>query len=369
MVTLIVIDHHHSDFVDKDKVEIPTFATEEEFIEYLEPFLQRDYDLLLSDADPDGYLSATLYCLNKGIEEPNYKCFRVPITKEHLQIYEKNGVQSIIAFDWFPLYGTDASLFDRVILLNPRYSKLFENTSSTELVYRASANKTTFMKDLNAIGVVSDYGMTSGMNTVLDTIARYPVLLNDIKTLADENKINRYNVFQSKFAALSEMYWAPYIIDGEEGANELVRCLTSAQPFTYWDLFNYAHHPAIEYLRKMYHKYQRMEQEELARYQTHKKEVGNVIIYEPKSSSPGFIQKFSSNLCNDIRGKVFLLKIKINGRTKYSGRQHGLLIDLGKIFEELGIGGGHPQASGGMTDDPEGFESAFIERVKTELAI
>ncbi|MBD3319142.1 hypothetical protein GF342_04505 [Candidatus Woesearchaeota archaeon] len=369
MVTLVVVDHHRSDFIDKEKVSVPTFETEEEFVETLRQYLDCDYDMILADADVDGYTSAIIYALDRKLRDPAFKCFRVPITREHLDIFEKNGVQTIIALDWFPLYGTDVSLFENVVLLNPRFSKLFENCSCSELIYRATKHKTPFMRDINAVGVVSDYGFASGMQTILQTVNSYNSLFLPLVELGEQNKINRYNVYQSKFKQLSEIFWAPYIINGEEGVQEIVQLIVNNEAFTYWDVFNYAHHPAIHYLRRAYHHYQQMVEEEEKHFAIRKKEFDHVIIYEPKTSSPGFISKYSSELTNRYSGKVFLLKIKINSKTKYSARQRGLLLDLGRLFEELGIGGGHPAAAGGMTEDPEGFEKAFIEKVNAELEL
>ena len=368
MVTLVVVDHHHSDYVDRAKVDLPTFGSEEEFISALHLHLSRDYDLVLSDADPDGYLSALVYCLNRQSTNANFKCFRVPLTKDHIEILKKNNIHTIIAFDWFPLYGSDLSLFDKVTLLNPVYSRLFENTSTSELVYRASAHKTPFMRDLNAIGVVSDYGMKSGMNTVVETIQAYPELFTNLKIIATENKLNRTNVFDSRFKELSELFWAPYIIYGEQGAQELVRLILSSRAFTYDELFDFAHHPAIEYLWTSWHDFNRMMETERRNYDLFREETGDIIIYTPQVTNPGFIQKFSSVVSDHSSGKIILMKISVGNKTKYSARQKGLLIDLGRIFHDMGVGGGHATAAGALVDDPELFERQFMQRISRESA-
>ena len=369
MVTLVVIDHHRSDYLDKSHVEIPTFASEDEFITAVARHVQNDYDLLLSDADPDGYLSALIFALSKGTRgaQYQYRCYRVPLTKEIIDIFHNNGITTIIAFDWFPIYACDLSIFDRVVLLNPTYSKLFEHTSTSELVYRALAHKTDFMEDLNAIGVVCDYGVQSGAKTIERTIARYPKIFASLLEPAQTGKLNRYNVYESPFSELTEMYWAPYIVNGERGAQELVSLILANEPFTFADLFNYSHHPVVKYIRGMHAKLSEMLRSEQGRYHDKKIENGAVIIYEPAVNSPGFVQKFSSMLCQHTIGKVFMIKTKINGNTKYSVRHRGLHLDLGRILHEMGVGGGHPEAAGALVKDPEGFELAFIERVKNEL--
>ncbi|MFC1774687.1 DHHA1 domain-containing protein [Nanoarchaeota archaeon] len=363
MVTLVVVDHHRSDFLDKSRVNIPKFNNPDEYIKELSKYFEKDYDLILSDADPDGYVSSIIFCLEKGFRDPNYKCFRIPLDKEIIEIFEKNNIKSIIAFDWFPLYGCDLSLFEDVVLLNPVFSNLLDNTCTAELVFRACKKKTKFMRDLAAITIVSDYAVSGGLSTLSETIIDYPELFSSLLPLVEDNKLNRYNVFQSRFKELSEIFWSPYIINGEKGAQRLVQLLLSNPAFTYTDIFNFEHKPTIKFLRRAWHEFKHVLREESISFKTRRKEINNVLIYEPNISSPGFVQKFSSMLCDTNIGKIIMLKVRVNSKTKYSLRQRGLLIDLGKILQDMGVGGGHPEAAGAVVEDTESFEKDFIARV------
>jgi hypothetical protein len=361
MVTLICIDDHKSDFINEEKVEVPRFRNREEFQAAVKEHLSKPYDLIISDANPDGYISSILY----GRTQPNaqYKCFRMPITKDLVEILERNNVYTIVAFDWFPLYGSDPELFDRVILINPAYSDLGEQVSVSEIIHKAIGTKDQYMTDIGAIGTVCSGRLTGNKEILTKTIQAHQELLGPLLEKAESGKLNSYHIMHSLFKQLGELFWAPYLMYGEQGVQELVTLCTTSKEFTYEDLFNYTHHPVVKYLQGCWHLFQEQFRADQKGFKEEVTTHQNVLIYEPKHTQPGFLQKFGKQLANTNPGKIILLKTRIDGKTKYGAQATGLLLDLGKVFEDMNIGGGHPESAGALVTDPELFEGEFLRRV------
>lgn len=73
--------------------------------------------------------------------------------------------------------------------------------------------------------------------------------------------------------------------------------------------------------------------------------INGCIAYNDK-----FVNEISQRLADDGYKIVFT---KINGKNRVSIRHYVAGVDIGKVLENLGIGGGHPQAAGFFEDDSD----------------
>ncbi len=364
MVTLVVVDNHESESTLTRPCEVPSFSSEEEFISILSGYLQGHYDALISDARADGYIASILYGLHRQATSLHYRCFRVPLSKDMIEVFKNKGIHTILALDWFPFYGCDMTLFDKVILLNPSQSKILEGVNVAELVYRAASTTTPFMRDLAALASAEYNHSTSRFLSVQETIAAYPSLFPTLQQASLSGKLTRYAILQSLFLQLSDLFRAPSALQGEQGVQELVRLALASTPFTYFDILNFAHHPVVKYLRKEQQKLDSILERELTRCENTCKIKGMALLYEPQEHSPRFLQKLSRTLCKKYIGTVIILKIPVNGKTKYSLSHRGLLVNLGALLESIGVGGGYATNAGALVENTEQFETELITRLE-----
>ena len=162
------------------------------------------------------------------------------------------------------------------------------------------------------------------------------------------------------------MAWAPYILQGDQGAEEMVRVLVQNPGYSVAGFLRGSRNPAVKFLRSQWAEFTALLREERQHFERTARFDAPLIIYQPKSPLKGLVQKFSSILADEHADSVVLVKTPLDGKWKYSLRRRNLELDLGAIVKEMGVGGGIPPAAGCTTDNPEGFEQEFGERVRKE---
>ena len=374
-IEIVVIDHHTAktgDVVSWENISIPLYGSREEFFEGVSSFLHQRYDLVYGDQDPDGAMASAIYALGKE-QVPDIVCMRGDLDSGRLAALEERGVEKVLCLDWFGIYDSDLSEAKRVTLLNPVYSGLPHELCATQIVYESMrpsidpALQETAMT-LAAIGIVSDYCVGEAHHIIRELATGHPDLFADVITLLDNGQLTRYSVFRTGFDSLSDMAWAPYIFDGDRGAEKMISLIAEHSPFTVRDLFSGSENPAARYL----HEQGMRLQEVLAKEWKHLEKTAEIddtfIIFEPLSQSKGLVQKFSSKVADRNPGKVVMVRIEMEpGTYKYSLRRRDLDVDLGSIVKEMGVGGGIPPAAGCTVEDSGRFEKAFRERVLSVL--
>ncbi len=381
-IQVVVIDHHTAK-KDKvlgwDNITIPITTggspaeQREEFFEHARGYLQEPFDHVFADQDPDGAMAAAIYCLHQHTR-PNISCMRGSLDSGKLRELEGHGVKRVLCPDWFGVYDSDLSAAESVVLLNPAYSGLPHELCATHIIYEAvrpllrpSMAETALA--LAAIGIVSDYCVDEAHHILRELCGLYPGYFGDALDMLDAGTLTRHSVFDTMFNGLSDMAWAPYILNGDKGSEEMVRLIAEHAPFTAQDLIlGNRSNPAVAYMKDKWDEFTLMLNEEEAHFDETARFDSPLIIYEPKSPSKGLVQKFSSKVADRHPGNIIMVRTPIDGGTyKYSLRRRDVDIDLGALVTEMGVGGGIPPAAGCTVDDPAAFERDFKKRVKKIL--
>ncbi|GEM_PF-5293158 len=367
---LIVVNHHQSshDFSQLPNARVIKGRTVKEFYRNAKEVLDQDVDMVISDQDPDGLTSIIVYGLQHKIK--NIRCTRNVLTKEDVQRLEADGIEKILALDWYPFRTSALDAFEKVYFIIPQYSGL-PNVNSSEIVFQSLDPENSFARDMSAIGTVCDYLVETAMEKIVTVVHNYPTLFFDLLPLLKENEITRYNVFESRFKELSYMFWAPFVLEGEEGCVKFLQVITSSPPFGLDELFLESPHPAVNYLQKGLDKLQALFNEELQHFEAEKKTMGDVIVYQPKSEG-NITAFFANNITNSYADNILMIKTpnKENPQKwKYSIRRRNLDINIGLVLEEMQAGetrGGHPEAAGVTgVKDTDKFEYDFLKRIES----
>lgn len=374
MVKLVVIDHHEAEkelFSQKPNVQILHSTSLEEFYKSSQQFLEKDFDLVITDNDPDGLCSALVYFLNN--KKGKFRCSRKPFTKEDVEKLKEEGINTVLALDFWPLKYSDLDAFEEIRILNPQLTDL-PNISSAELTYRMLPSRDSFVRDISCIGTVCDYRVENAQDTLKEVITAYKGLFPTLIPLLEEGKLDSHNIWNSNFKQLTDMFWAPYILKGEEGGEELIRKMQAFIPFTYTELLGLSNNNGVQYLKGMGKELKEVFDKEQESFEKNKKEEGVFIFYQ-SNSHKRITSKFSSMLCNDHPNKIIVMKSESeNGTYKYSLRRREVEIDLNEAAEKacLGLGcqgGGHKQAAG-VTNvrNSQEFERNLMEEVQKRLS-
>ncbi len=382
-VSLVVVDHHPLN-IDFSRENIKTIKAKDlqDFYKKVRYYLGKEYDLVISDEDPDGMTSVILYSLFKG-KVVNFKGNRTGLKKEDVRKLESEGIEKIVSFDWFPLSFSDLDAFDNIIYLNPRNSGLV-NVNTSEIVFRALPETGRFGRDISAIGTVCDYLVDTSQEKMREVIEDYPELFPELLQLAGEGKLDRYNIYSTevnntsfqglkvntKFYDLSLMFWAPFIMEGDAGNKRLVELAVNNPNFTLTDLINGSNNPVVQYVRPLYNKLQELVTNERNNFYITRRVQGRISFYEPKEHRSGLMSKVSSILCDELpAGDIIAMKSRSqeNGLEifRYSLRgRNGSKYNLGKILTELNVGGGHENAAGAKVqiEKVEWFENELVSR-------
>ncbi len=375
-IYLVVIDHHQNETVflkNFTNIELIRGTTVKEFYKEARKHVNKNFDLVISDADPDGATSTIIYYLNKRIS-PRFKCMRNPLTKDWVQRKEQEGVKSVLTVDYFLWKQSDLEAFEKVIIINPVMIG-FPNSNTSELIYQILPSKKPFVRDISTLGTICDYRIETAFPKIKKTIFAYKELFQELLPLLKTKKLTKYNIFQSSFQELTDMFWAPYVLKGEKGTQELVYKILQNPQFTLKELLTFSENKSVLYLQKHLKLYQKILSRELEKFEKRKIMREVFILYEIQTPELRFTSKLSSLICDKNPDKVIILKSKSkDGTYKYSLRRRDLNVNLGLItkitVEALGYpqGGGHPEAAGAAhVQDSSLFEEYFMREVKKHL--
>lgn len=370
---LVVIDHHQLevDITKFKNIKIVTAFNLSEFFSIAREYIKQDYDLVISDEDPDGITSAIIYALYKN-KKINFKGDRKGLKKEDIYRLKDQGIKNILTLDWFPFSRSDLKEFNEIIFISPRSSNL-RNVNTSDIIYNALPETGRFGRDLSAIGTVCDYLVENSYQKMKSVVLEYSDLFPELVVLANEENLDRYNIYKidekyTKFFDLSLMFWAPFIIQGEQGNETLIKLITENRGFSLRDLFKGSANMAVMYLTAVYKDLIKIIEEEKKSFDENKKEIGSLIFYEVKANRPGFMSKFSSIICDNIAyGKVIAMKVRDTekGVIRYSLRTKKSVYNLGRILTILDVGGGHEEAAGGTIpiDKEEWLDQELVKAI------
>ena len=362
---------------------------------------------LFADADPDGMISAIIfgtYRLEQGkrFNRDSLWLTRGKITPKDIQRVKERGYNEIAGLDFWPIYTSDdavaeinrekthfknVKIMDHhpsqkkkddeklgiVEIVNPYLDceKTFKNM--TELLYGAikdefkSDSVRTFARDINAIGIVSDYCTDGGQETLAEVVNEYQDIFPKLKKKLGQNgKLTQDDMLESGFGALSEMFYSPYIIKGGLGTWAFTHLCVENEPFTMRDLMNEkSTHPAIQSIRATYRECSQDIDGALSRFKTGAEfyKEYHTAIFEPNLK----YRRATSLLSNKVgtANPEWIVGIKNVGRATvhYDFRNRSYDdVPVGEIFKRMGIGGGHVRAAGCTVplDWAEYFEKSFM---------
>src|SRR3989344_5536775 len=136
-VKLVLVDHHLGslNYNNYQNITVIKANSIELFYELVSRYLDDEYDLIMSDEDPDGLTSVLLYMLGKN-KNITFYGNRSGLSSTSLEDFEKHDIKNILAFDWFPINFSEVQAFEEIIILNPVLSDL-PNVNTSEIIYRA----------------------------------------------------------------------------------------------------------------------------------------------------------------------------------------------------------------------------------------
>ena len=365
-VTLVSVDHHitHIDFSRKN-IEVVKVNNLEEFYKKVREFLLKDYDLIISDEDPDGITSVIIYYLFKK-KTVNFEGNRKGLNNEDLKRFETLGIKFILSFDWFALNTSDLDIFEKIIYLNPINSNLI-NVNTSEITYRSLPETKKIGRDISVIGTICDYLVDNCKDKFKEFIEDYKDLFSELVDLVKEGKLDRYNAYsfngnKTLFYDLSLMFWAPFIIEGDEGNKKLIDIVVNNKNFNIRNLLN-----ENNYLREMLIQLNSLIENEKENFYKNRKVIGNLNFYNLTTHKNGFTSKFSSIIADELpKNLIVVMKDNSSDKIKYSLRTRSNDYNLGKTLADLNVGGGHVKAAGCVIDinKEEWFENELMKRFK-----
>ena len=378
-VRLVLIDHHIG--VGKleryDNVTIIKTDSLDFFYDITGKYLDDDYDMIISDEDPDGVTSAILYLLGKN-KNIKFVGNRSGLSSTSLADLEKQGVTNILALDWFPINFSEIQAFSEVIILNPVMSGLV-NVNTSEIVYRSLFTDNEFLRDISVVGTLCDYLVDTSKEKFNDFMNSYKDVFPELYEVSFRHELDRYNAYRlngsyTKLFDISLMFWAPFIIDGQEGNNKIIDLIIKNPNFTMADLIYGSDNLAVVYLRELFIKLLTLINFERENFYKEVKIIGNVYLYSPKNYAQGLMSKFSSIISDEVSEKnpmaVVIMKGLSNNNAKYSLRTSHADYNLGKVLNTITEnGGGHPTAAGVnlSLDKVEDFENKLFGIINNNL--
>jgi hypothetical protein len=374
-IELTVIDHHtlYNGQITKaskkkdSNIKIPKARSRPGYVNLVNEHLQEDYDLVLTDSCPDSIAAAVIYGL--GVDEFNIDCLSNSLTAEHIKELERDGVEKLLVLDKQPVSNGDLELFSKVTILNHTfYGLMSHRLNVSEVLYRAVDWESDLARDLNAIGIVSDYGLKGGMGTIKDVVGNYKKIFPKLAKRISEGTLNQHNIFDSKFKELSEMLQAPYILKDTKGVVELIDTILLNSEFTIPDLLNpRSRKKSVSYIRRMWKELNKTTEAEMQRFSERKEERGNLLVYSPKLQTEGFVKRLSRTLSDEYPGKVIAVKTKSDEGTGYILRKRKLKTPLPKVLKAIGVPfkGGLDRVVRCVVEDPKDFEEELETRLNS----
>ncbi len=378
-VRLVLIDHHTGSLnLDKyNNITIIKTDSLDFFYEIVSKHLDDNYDLIISDEDPDGITSAILYLIGKN-KNIKFLGNRSGLSSTSLADLEKEGINNIIAFDWFPINFSEIQAFSEIIILNPVMSGLL-NVNTSEIVYKSLALDNDFLRDISAIGTLCDYLIDTAPEKFKEFIQAYKDVFPEVYELSLKHELDRYNAYRingsyTKLFDISLMFWAPYILEGQDGNNKLINLIVKNQNFTMADLIFGSDNLAVIYLRGLFINILTLINLERENFNKEVKIIGNIYLYNPKNNNQGLMSKFSSIICDEVSEKnpkaVIVIKGINNFNVKYSLRTQFSNYNLGSLLKEITeTGGGHSNAAGVILskDKIEDFENKLFNIINNGI--
>lgn len=365
-INLTIIDHHilpNASFIHNPKVKMVFGYDQENYFKNIKEHIDRDFDYVFFDENPDAFISASLY-LKSREKRPMFKCLPRALNKKDFGKLESAGLKDVVSFNCLWIYESDIDYVDSVTLVNPHESGL-ENISASHMMYKTLSATTDFMRDLAGIAVVMDYTLDAAFDLIFSIVKAYPELFKDVAERIENITLNKYNLQDTKFGDITAMMRAPSILYGVKGVDNLVEFLVQGKPFTMNDLMDNDPETGTGYLRDTHEKYVSIFEEEMELFEKEKTVQDVVVSYAPHFHSQNFVREFANRIKDRNIDSIIVIKTPTaDKRTKFSIRRGELNIDLGKTLEEMGVGGGNPFAAGCTVDDAAEFEKAFMRKVE-----
>ena len=366
---LTILDHHNNvDFslIENPKVEISFGNEEADYFENVKEKVNREYDKVLFEQNADAVISTIVYYLNID-KKPDIECIYNHIPDEKFQSFSEKNKNNILALNTLRIYGSELENIDRIYLINPHETGL-ANISISQILYKSINNPSPFIRDLVGLAIAADYTMEEALDTILEIIKDYKDFFPELYKRAQDLSLNKFNLLDSKFGELTRMIWSPVILEGDDGAIQLIANILESGEFRYTDLYESSDILAARYIQKKYQQFKDILTKEKERFKESKIEDGQLIIYEPEYKSENFIREFSNIIKDENLFNIVMMKVKKDdGSTKYSIRRGKLDVDIGGILYEMGTGGGNPYAGGGNVQNEEKFEAEFKKTINEVL--
>jgi len=365
-MNLTILDHHNdpdSQIIHRDNVKIIFAHDQETFYQNVGEFINKEYDLVLIDQNHDSFITGIIHLLQRG-KKAKFRCSSDALKKSYIEELKNEGIENILSINSRRIYGSDLDEFESIILINPHETGL-SNISCCQILYSSLSDKNEFSRDLSGIGITSDYTLDEGYSIIIEILKSYNDIFPDLMQRASELSLNKYNIMDSEFGKLSQMFWAPCVLEQEKGVEELVHAIISNPAFSYRELLSAHKTQSICYLCEKWEQFKKILEKEKKTFVKNKTEEGKFIIYEPEYKSENFIREFSNIIKNENIDKIVIIKTEVEeGKIKYSVRRGEIEVDLGNILKELGFGGGNPFAAGCTVEKEDNFEEKFVEKVK-----
>ena len=340
------------------------FRRAETFLGELGP---KDKVALIHDSDPDGICSATVLLRsmkNLGME-PNLIIASSPDGVKRDGVLVK-GFNKIIILDLAPhLYtksleegiksGISFLIFDhhmvyemnseKIYYVNPRLfeSTIYMPTSYLVFKYYQRLFDTKDLEWIAAIGTVADYGIKRETEDLLTKFL---------------TKKDYEDVWKSEFGKAAIKLNASISILGAKKCLQVMLKLKSFEKFNKVAEFKKAADKFESELKKRQAEVRR-------KAEVHAKE--GLVISFVETKFDHIASTISSMMSREekYKGMTFLLFEKKGDVYKIHGRSQEGRVDIGRLFEKLGIGGGHVQAGGASIDASElpKFKNLLIKEI------
>lgn len=341
------------------------FARAEEFFARLDA---KDKVALIHDSDPDGVCSATIMILflRKLGVKPSVIFASSPEEAKRSGI-SGTGCDKIIVLDLAPnLYlkdlegesrlENDLLIFDHhmtyelktenIFYVNPRLvdDSLYMPTSYLVFKYSERSAGMDKFDWVAAIGTVADYGIRKETEDLL------------LKFLSREDY---KNVWESKFGKSANTLNAATAIIGATRCLEIMLGLKNYEEFKQVPEFN-------ESERKFEEELEEKEKETRKNLEIYEKEKLMISFMETKYKHIGSTLSSIISREGKYRELTFILFEKRNGGYRLHGRSQNGNVNIGMLFDKLGVGGGHVQAGGGSIKASElgKFKQRLIDEIR-----
>ncbi|MFH0961426.1 MAG: hypothetical protein V1820_01965 [archaeon] len=400
-INVTIIDHHRTggrelkkEWAPSEGFSVPELADDsavrEKVWEHIDPERNRP-DLVIGDTDPDGLSSLALYSLlfSPPSERPRMVSTRRNLDSGWLSGLGLTGDGRILEFDRYMIYYTNYSkppgFFGKVTLLNPTVSGMSDRFCGTNIVYQAvlphiPENLRETALTVAAIGVASDYGASSpqGDAVLREFAGEYADCVPKLSALFERGgKVTDQQVMATEMGRLSDIFWAPLVITGDDGSYKSAGLIADNPGFSVRDLLRNegSGNPAVAHFRQYEQLLEAEMRRELASFGRNAKFVHDpanpdegIIFHVMESQYPLLGSLISTRVSDKFPGYVVAWgNWRPDGTLGYSLRRQvdsRTGVNLGAIASEMGFGGGSPSGAGarGITDR-ETFETEFARRV------